>query len=90
MVSYSHILWSALWLGIAADAVARAARFVRAEARKKPGAVPPKATRAREGVADAAERCGSNWQSAAQPSSMRSARPTGMEELLDASAGRSR
>jgi acyl-CoA dehydrogenase len=31
--------------GIAADAVARAAQFVRAEARKKPGVVPPQATR---------------------------------------------
>jgi acyl-CoA dehydrogenase len=45
MVPYSHILWSALWCGIAADAVARAAQFVRAEARKKPGVVPPQATR---------------------------------------------
>lgn len=48
MVPYSHILWSAVWLGIAGDAVARAAAFVRAEARKKPGTVPATATRLAE------------------------------------------
>jgi acyl-CoA dehydrogenase len=48
MVPYSHILWSAVWLGIAADAVARASAFVRADARKKPGTVPPTATRLAE------------------------------------------
>jgi acyl-CoA dehydrogenase len=45
MVPYSHILWASLWWGIAADAVARAAEFVRAGARKNPGSVPPTATR---------------------------------------------
>ena len=45
MVPYSHILWSALWWGIASDALGRAAQFVRAEARKKPGTVPPQAVR---------------------------------------------
>ena len=45
MVPYSHILWSSLWWGIAADAVARAAASVRGEARKKPGTVPPAASR---------------------------------------------
>src|SRR5207302_10820486 len=44
MVSFSHILWSGVWLGIGTDAVNRAAAFVRAEARKNPGVVPPKAT----------------------------------------------
>jgi len=48
MVPYSHILWSALWTGIAADAVNRAAAFVRAAARKKPGTIPPTATRLAE------------------------------------------
>jgi len=43
MVPYSHILWSALWTGIAAEAHARAAAFVRAQARKAPGTVPPTA-----------------------------------------------
>jgi acyl-CoA dehydrogenase len=45
MVPYSHILWSAAWLGIAADAYTRASQFVRAEARRKPGTTPPAATR---------------------------------------------
>ena len=48
MVPYSHILWSAVWLGIASDAAARAAAFVRAEARKKPGTIPPTAMRLAE------------------------------------------
>jgi acyl-CoA dehydrogenase len=48
MVPYSHILWSAVWLGIASDAVARAAAYVRAEARRKPGSVPSSATRLAE------------------------------------------
>ena len=43
MVPYSHILWSALWWGIAADAMARASSFVRGQARKQPGTVPPTA-----------------------------------------------
>lgn len=43
MVPYSHVLWSALWSGIAADAVARAAAFVRQQARQSPGHVPPTA-----------------------------------------------
>jgi len=48
MVPFSHILWSAVWLGIASDAVARASAFVRAEARRKPGTVPPTAMRLAE------------------------------------------
>jgi len=43
MVPYSHILWSALWSGIAADALGRAATFVRNAARRSPGTVPPNA-----------------------------------------------
>ena len=43
MVPYSHILWSSLWWGIAADAVGRAAQFVRGQARKQPGTTPPTA-----------------------------------------------
>ena len=45
MVPYSHVLWSSLWWGIASDAIGRAAQFVRGEARKKPGTVPPQAVR---------------------------------------------
>lgn len=64
MVPYSHILWSALWWGIAADAVNRAAQFVRAQARKMPGTVPPSATRlARVHVELQAMR--HNWESCA-------------------------
>ena len=43
MVPYSHILWASLWWGIAADAMARASSFVRGQARKDPGVVPPAA-----------------------------------------------
>jgi acyl-CoA dehydrogenase len=43
MVPYSHVLWSSLWWGIAADAVARAADLVRGSARHNPGIVPPNA-----------------------------------------------
>lgn len=48
MVPYSHILWSSVWLGIASDAFAKAAAFVRADARKKPGVIPQTATRLAE------------------------------------------
>ncbi len=44
----SHVVWSALWTGIAADAVNRARAFVRAEARKTPGDLPPSALRLAE------------------------------------------
>jgi acyl-CoA dehydrogenase len=64
MVPYSHILWSSLWWGIAADAIGRAAAFVRGEARKKPGTVPANATRlARAHVELQAMR--HNWESCA-------------------------
>jgi acyl-CoA dehydrogenase len=43
MVPYSHILWAALWWGIASGAMARAASFVRGQARKDPGTTPPAA-----------------------------------------------
>jgi acyl-CoA dehydrogenase len=48
MVPVSHLVWTALWSGIAASAVSRAARFVREEARKKPGTTPPAALRLAE------------------------------------------
>jgi acyl-CoA dehydrogenase len=43
MVPVSHILWSHLWLGIATDAFERARAFVRASAKRSPGATPPQA-----------------------------------------------
>ena len=64
MVPYSHILWSALWSGIASDAIGRAAEFVRGAARRSPGTVPPNAARlARAHVELQAMR--HNWQSCA-------------------------
>ncbi|MCW5746796.1 MAG: acyl-CoA/acyl-ACP dehydrogenase [Alphaproteobacteria bacterium] len=50
MLPTSHLTWSSLWLGIATDAVARARAFVRAEARRKAGTVPPGALRLAEAV----------------------------------------
>jgi acyl-CoA dehydrogenase len=51
MLPFSHLLWSSLWLGMAADAVNRARQFVRDAARKKPGSVPAGATRLAETMA---------------------------------------
>lgn len=48
MVPYSHVLWAALWAGIATDAHARAATFVRGQARRNPGTTPPTALRLAE------------------------------------------
>lgn len=48
MVPFSHLLWASCWLGIATDAVGRARAFVRADARRKPGSVPPTASRLAE------------------------------------------
>ncbi|MEO7065021.1 MAG: acyl-CoA dehydrogenase family protein [Dokdonella sp.] len=64
MVPYSHILWSALWTGIAADAIGRAAEFVRGAARRNPGTMPANAPRlARAHVELQAMR--HNWQACA-------------------------
>jgi acyl-CoA dehydrogenase len=52
MLPASHVLWTSLWLGLASDAVARARAFVRAEARRAPGTVPPGALRLAETVAE--------------------------------------
>lgn len=48
MLATSHLLWSGVWYGIAADAVGRAQAFVRAAARKSPGTPPPGALRLAE------------------------------------------
>ncbi len=48
MLASSHLLWSGVWYGIAVDAVSRAQAFVRAAARKSPGAPPPGALRLAE------------------------------------------
>jgi acyl-CoA dehydrogenase len=44
----SHIVWSSLWLGIAADAVNRARAYVRGEARKNPNLPPMSSLRLAE------------------------------------------
>ena len=48
MLAVSHLLWGALWFGIAADAVARSQAFVKAAARRTPGQTPPGALRLAE------------------------------------------
>jgi acyl-CoA dehydrogenase len=65
MVPYSHILWASLWWGIAADAVARAANFVRGQARQSPGSTPPTATRLAE-VWEDLQTMKQTWWAAAQ------------------------
>ncbi len=64
MVPYSHILWAALWQGIAGAAVARAAHQVRGEARKKPGTVPPTAIQLAK-IDAQLQSVRHNWQSLA-------------------------
>jgi acyl-CoA dehydrogenase len=81
MVPYSHILWSSLWWGIAANAVARAAEFVRASARKNPGTVPPTATRLAQ-VSEQLQAMRHNWLALADEFDELNARPRGMQELL--------
>jgi acyl-CoA dehydrogenase len=81
MVSYSHILWSAVWLGIASDAIAKASAYVRGEARKKPGVVPQAAHRLAEVMVTLqAMRNNVAGQSAEFDAIMQ--RPTGMDDLL--------
>lgn len=48
MLPAAHILWSSLWLGMAATAVDKARGFVQAAARKSPGSPPPSALRLAE------------------------------------------
>lgn len=81
MVPYSHILWASLWWGIAADAVARAAEFVRAGARKNPGSVPPTATRLAE-VSTQLQAMKHNWLALATEFDGLDAGEDGMRELL--------
>jgi len=81
MVPYSHILWSSLWWGIAADAVARAAEFVRAGARKNPGSVPPIATRLAE-VSAQLQTMRHNWLALATEFDALGSGAAGLQELL--------
>lgn len=81
MVPWSHTLWSALWCGIAGDAVARAAAFVRAAARKSPGVVPPSATRLAE-VQVELQAMRNNVSTVAAELDALGEEPSGMDELL--------
>jgi acyl-CoA dehydrogenase len=81
MVSYSHILWAGVWLGIASDAFSRASAYVRAEARKKPGTVPQAAHRLAE-VAVTLQEMRNNIHGQAQEFDEIMKLPNGMDELL--------
>lgn len=81
MVPYSHILWSSLWWGIAADAVARAAECVRAAARRNPGTVPPAAIRLAE-VSSQLQAMRHNWLNLAAEFDDINARPEGLGQLM--------
>jgi acyl-CoA dehydrogenase len=48
MLATAHLLWSAVWYGIASDALGRAQAFVRKDARKRSDGVPPGALRLAE------------------------------------------
>jgi acyl-CoA dehydrogenase len=80
MVPYSHILWASLWWGIAADAVAKAGQFVRAEARKTPGTLPPGASRLAEASAQL-QVLRHNWLALASEFDELTLRPDAMEQL---------
>lgn len=64
LVPYSHILWSALWTGIAAGAGQKAGNFVRQQARRSPGTVPPSALRLASLIAEL-QAMRHNWEAAA-------------------------
>ncbi|HVS24400.1 MAG TPA: acyl-CoA dehydrogenase family protein, partial [Gammaproteobacteria bacterium] len=81
MVPYSHILWSSLWWGIAANAVSLAAESVRAGARKNPGTVPPTAVRLAE-VSNQLQAMRHNWLALATEFDDLEQMPTGRNELL--------
>jgi acyl-CoA dehydrogenase len=81
MVPYSHILWSSLWWGIAASAIARAAEFVRAAARKNPGTVPSTATRLAE-ASTQLQAMRHNWLALANEFDDINTRPNGRQDLM--------
>ena len=65
MLPTSHILWTAVWLGIATDAVSRARAYLRSESRKQPGSLPPGAVRLAQAVS-ALQTMRATWQDALQ------------------------
>ncbi|HEX3383324.1 MAG TPA: acyl-CoA dehydrogenase family protein [Paraburkholderia sp.] len=50
MLPVSHTLWASVWTGVTVDAVNRAKAFFRAQARAKPGTMPPAGLRLAEAV----------------------------------------
>jgi acyl-CoA dehydrogenase len=80
MVPFAHTLWSSLWWGIAADAVRRAGQFVRTETRKRPGTLPPTATRLAE-VTVQLQTARQHWQSVAEAVDALPDTPAGRQEL---------
>ena len=82
MVPYSHILWSSLWWGIAADAISKASAFVRGQARKTPGTVPPTALLLAEASMQA-QNLRHQWVAAAQAFDETDNQPDGKNSLLD-------
>ncbi|MCA9619943.1 MAG: acyl-CoA/acyl-ACP dehydrogenase [Myxococcales bacterium] len=81
MVTYSHIIWAAVWLGIAADAVSRASAWVRKAARQNPGQVPHQATRLAEVSVQLQEMRNNVAAQAAEFDDLMK-RDDGMEQLL--------
>jgi acyl-CoA dehydrogenase len=81
MVPFSHILWASLWWGIAADAMGRAAAFVRGQARKQPGTVPPAAHELAQAHAQL-QVMRAHWVGAASEFDRVASQPNGMQELL--------
>lgn len=81
MVPYSHVLWSALWWGIAAGAVGKAANFVRGQARQNPGTTPPTAVRLAEASVQL-RGLKQNWLAAARDFDALGDGPAAREELL--------
>jgi len=81
MVPYSHILWAALWQGIASGAVARASSQVRGEARKKPGTVPTSATQLAR-IDAQLQAVKHNWQAVAADFDQLSLNAEDMQSLL--------
>jgi|SRR5690242_4677041 len=83
MVPYSHILWSALWTGIATDALQRAAACVRGAARRKPGSVPPNAAALARAYAEL-QTMRHNWQACAMEfDAMTATDDAAAREMLD-------
>jgi acyl-CoA dehydrogenase len=66
MHPFSHIVWSALWAGLAGNAVSHARATVRAQARKTPGTLPPSALRLAEVDAVLSTLKGSVFHAAAE------------------------